>query len=271
MRHPRATDVVLSALIAVLICLALAPAVARMQRSSAEAKCQSNLRRWAQAMSAYLADNHLRYPTNRNTSGALAYQVPLSSDTPDPDCGFLRFQYGVNWVEALRPYVQTAAAKTGQDWRSFRRCPNASGTVTSANASMTYSMNYNIVEQPKAIIRDPARLMMFREMDKLVGSVLRPGNRSTDSTTMPISAFLVTGQDTSYSVAIYRSTNANRHGAGSYICFTDGHIKYFTNDYFPTAGSGSSAQSVCTWDPVDQRWYNAVNNSASSRAIAVTP
>jgi prepilin-type processing-associated H-X9-DG protein len=271
MKRARTTDIALSALIAVLICFSLAPAVARMQRSSAEAKCQSNLRRWAQAMSAYLADNHQRYPTNRQLEGYLTNRVVLSDPTAvGPDGKPLRFQNGVNWVEALYPYIQAAATRTGQDWKSFRRCPNARDMAVGANASMTYSMNYNIIEEPKAIVRDPWRLMMFREMDKLVGSVLRPSNHCSWATDTPVSAFLAP-RDFSLGLATTQPCDRNRHGSGSYICFADGHIKYFTNDYFPTWGSGSTAVSACYWDVYDQRWYNIVDSSVRSKTIAVSP
>ena len=265
----RTIDIVLSALIALLVCSALAPALARMQRSSAEAKCQSNLRRWAQAISAYSADNHQRYPTNRTMPSALSKSIMLSDESPlDPNGNPVRFQYGVNWVEALYPYVETAAGKTGQDWRSFRRCPNARDIVTEANASMTYSLNYNLVEQPRAVVRDPSRLMMFRELDKLVGSVLRPSIISPDPYTMPINVFLTT-RDGGFYFASHRPTDPNRHGAGSYICFTDGHVKYFTNDYYPSNAGGSS---VCSWDPIDLRWYNIVDGDpAHNKTIAITP
>ncbi len=274
MKRPRTTDLVLSALIAVMICFALAPAVARMQRSSAEAKCQSNIRRWAQAMDAYLADNHLCYPTNQDLSGTIAKEVALSNPTATGADGKpIRFQNGVGWVEALYPYLWAASDKTGQDWRSFWRCPNSSEVQTSANASMTYSLNYNLVRQPKAIIRDPSKLMMFREMDKLVGSVLRPANQSWNSSSLPVSPFLVTGQDMAYLYVNQSPTDGNRHGSGSYICFADGHIKYFTLDYFPTVGTGSSAISVCYYDVDDTtRWWNIVTAGDPKRmTIAVTP
>ena len=264
MKRTRTTDIALSALIALLVCSALAPAFARMQRSSAEAKCQSNLRRWAQAASAYLADNHQRYPMNRTLAGAVSHRVILSDETLlDQNGDPVRFQYGVNWVEALYPYVEAAAGNTGQDWKSFRRCPNARDMVSWVNARMTYSLNYNLVERPNAIVRDPSRLMMLRELDKLVGSDLRPSVQSLDSTQLPLNAFLTT-YDSAFLLATCKATDPNRHGAGSYICFTDGHVKYFTNDYYPSNGAG-------TWDPIDQRWYNLVDSDTKGRTIAITP
>ena len=50
MKRIRIVDVVVSTVTLVMVALALAPAVARLQRTSAEAKCQSNMRRWAQAI-----------------------------------------------------------------------------------------------------------------------------------------------------------------------------------------------------------------------------
>jgi len=266
MKRARTIDIILSALIALLVCSALAPAFARMQRSSAEAKCQSNLRRWAQAMSAYVADNHQRYPTNRTLAGALSHRISLSDETlRDQNGDPVRFQYGANWVEALYPYLEAAAVNTGQDWKSFRKCPNARDIVTEPFTRMTYALNYNLVEQPNAIIRDPSRLMMFREMDRLVGSELRPSVPSLGSADLPINAFMITTGDTPFPFPPYRQTDGNRHGTGSYVCFADGHVKYFTIDYYPYTGAGA-------WDSTDQRWYNFVNSDpAHNKTIAITP
>ncbi len=191
--------------------------------------------------------------------------------------GPTRFQNGVNWVEALYPCLWAAAGKTGQDWKSFRKCPNvrdlsdplASG-IPARNARMSYALNYNLVEQPNAMVRDPALLMMFREMDRRVNSLLRPSIPSPDSTQSPLNAFLAP-RDTA--LALLQPPDPNRHGTGSYICFADGHIRYFTSDYFPTMGSGSSAQSACAWDATDQRWYNVVDEAdpTHNKTIAVSP
>jgi len=166
-------DLVVAVLVALLVALALAPALARLQRSSGEAQCQSNLRRWSQAMALYVADNHGWYPTNRVASGtivgAVTNKVSLTPDgQTDADGNPKRFASGPNWVEALYPYLWSAATKTGVDWKSFRVCPKATTRTTSgaggpsSTSYMTYVFNINLVEQPSSLAQAPNTLMMLR-------------------------------------------------------------------------------------------------------------
>jgi len=265
MKRSRIIDLTICAAIALLVGFALAPALARIQRSSGEAKCQSNLRRWAQAMSAYLADNHLRYPTNRlPRGGALSPVIQLSPDPPILPPAI--YDLGVTWVEALYPYLQSAAARTSQDWRSFRLCPNVRNMadppfpsmVGYASARMSYALNFNLVEQHTGIVRDPGIMMMLREMDRRVNSILRPSYLSMDSATRPANAFL---NSTDTVIGSIFPVEPNRHGSGSYICFADGHIKYFTTGFYPQSP---------VWDSTDQRWYN-FTTGPYAKTIAVSP
>ena len=268
----RPLDTIVLTLVVLLVAFMLAPAVARMQRSPADAKCQSNLRRWTQAMALYCRDNQGRYPTNRTTSGNLSSSVQLTPDGAQNPVGTQkRFAYGANWVEALYPYVQADAARTGQDWKSVRRCPNAQnigekpGGIWAITSYMTYSFNYNLVEQQESMVRGAGSMMMFREMDRRVNSVLRPANLSPDQSSTPDTPFL----GTSDIWTLPSSTKANMHGSGSYIAFADGHVRYFTTDYYPKS---------CMWDADTQRWYNFVYSSPAddtqqrlNKSIAVSP
>jgi len=275
MTRIRLIDIVITVLVSVIIASALAPAFARLQRSSAEAKCQSNLRRWAQAMSQYLAGNCQTYPTNRScvdgVLGDVKNAVVLSREDYIVNGQPGRFQYGVNWVEALYPYIQASAVATGQDWRSFRKCPNAMDISDPpgpplgfgvAQACMTYSLNYNLIEQPTGAVRDPSRLMMFRELDRRCNAFLRPSRLSLDSAHYPYNAFMTSVDGWQFP---YAEPDPNRHGAGSYICFADGHVKYFTKDYYP-----SSFHAAYNWDAVDQRWYNYISGD-KAKTIAISP
>lgn len=280
MKRIRVLDISISALIVLLIAFALAPAVARLQRSPADAKCQSNLRQWAKAMDLYLADNYQAYPTNRAyPPGSVSVLVRFSPYNPPliwPGNPFpLRFVSGPNWVESLFPYVQTSATKTGQDWTSFLRCPRAQNVADrsgspgdQAFARINYAFNANLVEYHRSLVRNPVSLMMIRETDRRVNSILRPGNNTTgNSTTPPIAAFL-TASDPAISPA-GSVILPNQHAAGSYILFADGHIRHFTADYYPDTPA---------WDAETQRWYNFVyanpandTERAHNKTIAITP
>lgn len=196
--------------------------------------------------------------------------------TPDgqnnPDGTPVRFLYGQNWVEAAYPYIQASATKTGQDWKSLRRCPNAldigekPGGALARASYMTYALNYNLAECSESLVRSPGSLMMLREMDRRVNSLLRPANNSVDATVTPQCSFLTTWDD--YGL-VPVETNPNRHSAGSYIAFADGHVRYFTTDYYP---------SNCSWDPDTQKWYNFVYPNPANdtqrrlnKSIAISP
>jgi hypothetical protein len=275
MKRIRVLDISISALIVLLIAFALAPAVARLQRSPADAKCQSNLRQWAKAMELYLVDNHKTYPWQDVTHwlGAEPGVVLSPEDPPilNPDGTMKRYVHGVNWVEALYPYVWASAAKTDQDWKSFRKCPNAQnkadtsgGLAATASARMTYVFNCNLIGFPGSLLRNPASLMMIRETDRRVNSILRPINISMDGTAASVPRFaFLTNSDP------FGGVLPNQHATGSYTLFADGHIRYFTTDYYPYTP---------TWDAVTGQWYNFVYASpandterAHNRTIAITP
>ena len=291
------------ALVVLLVGLLLAPAIARLQRSSGEAHCQSNMHQWAQAMALYLDDNQHFYPTNRtlpSAGGMLISRADLTplntdgsskSDPEDPNQP-LRFGVSFNWVEALYPYIWINARKTGQDWKSFRTCPNAPDrtdpyTPTSGSihprvrsAAMTYAFNCYLVEQPKGIARNASNLMMLREMDRKVNSYLRPSNvtnRTVSNTSPPTSTFL-TAQFDKYleSWLLGGPPNPNQHGSGSYILFADGHVKWFGTNYMPTGDTSCRLYAADSWDANDSCWYNYNGTTTTvpanlRKTIAVTP
>ena len=272
MKSLKIIDVMLLTLVVLLVALMLAPAFARLERTPAEAKCQSNLRQWSHAMAMYCSDNDGRYPINRTVAPSPNYSVQL---TPDglltADGAPLRFMYGISWVEALYPYIQADAVRSGQDWRSLRGCPCARdmgekpGGAWLPTSYMTYSLNNNLAGTYRALVRTPGSLMMLRELDRRMNSVVRPTNLSVDSVSSPDTAFLTTSDSYTYP----STTDPNRHGAGSYIAFADGHVRYFTTDYYPKA---------CAWDSDSGKWYNFVYPNPAddtqrrlNKSIAVTP
>lgn len=306
MRRIRTLDIIASFLVVLLVGITLVPALARLQRSPAEAKCQSNLHQWAQAMTLYLADNHHFYPTNKALDGTrvtIAFLTTLNQDGTlkiDPATGQpRRFERSINWVEALYPYIWASAQKTGQNWKSFRYCPHAGASdppfsfpITNNTAVISYVLNGYLIEQPEGIIGNSSNLMMMREIDLTVNSILRPsnvtntiassgsvyGNTAVASTNPPANAFLTVQIDralSNYMSAGQR--NPNLHGAGSYILFADGHVKWFSTSYMtrPASSNGLLA-AIDSWEANESRWYNYNSTTTTvsedlRKTIAITP
>lgn len=270
MRKLSIWDIIISVVTLGVVCASLVPAVARMQRTPEDAKCQSNMRRLAEAMQIYTADNDKRYPTNRTKQGmALTAQAFLSPKQYDENGNPVRFVNSINWVEALYPYLIDEAKKTGRDWESFLKCPKASNArypTSSTTARVSYVFNYNLLENYPGLVRNSAKLMMMREFDRLVESVCRPMNNTTGiSTAAPQSPFLTKSDTLMRGVP----TNSKMHGQGSHILFADGHVMYFEDYYFPNSPTLAPTDS---WDPETGQWWNFADKSpALDKAIAVTP
>jgi prepilin-type processing-associated H-X9-DG protein len=196
--------------------------------------------------------------------------IPLSPDETDAEGNPIRFVYGVNWVEALYPYIMEAAKKTDRDWRSFMLCPNADGTPYPPTLGrMSYVINFNMLERSTAIVRSRGNTMIMREMDRPVIAMCRPNGDSVEQYQHePHSPFL--NGDSSIS-----GVDGNLHGNGSYIVFADGHISYFTLDYYPNDDYVTEANCV---DPVSKQWFNyyfaePANDTQRmlNKSIAITP
>ena len=283
MRRLSVPDIVLITVMIALAAFTLAPAIARIQRTPAEAKCQANLQRWAEAMELYVTDNSGFYPTNRPRfpSGQLGPILPsviLSPPDPIPPATEPTLHYyGPNWIEALYPYLQSAAERTGQDWKSFRKCPNASTLccppIPGVNCFVSYTFNRCLVEQHATLARDRKKLMMLREFSRMTISMLRPANDCTaNSTSKPIDPFLY-----SRDVLIPANSGYKLHGEGSYIVFADGHIEPFDISYFAT-DPPNYRTSASTYDPNTQQWYNyyfanptTPDQQAKNKSIAISP
>ncbi len=258
---------VVIAIIAILAAI-LFPVFAKARAAALASDCESNMKQIGTALRMYAQDNHDMYPPNTNPSGTFTKEVTLSDPTAlGADGKPLRFQNGIGWVECIRPYMEAIT----KDSAGAMRCKTASDTQTSTYASVLYSFNGNLVEQPEGVVKCAANLMACREMDKLVGSTLRPSNQSSGSSPAPLNPFLITGQDSSYTFAPHRATNGRRHGVGSHILFADGHVKRFGPDYFPLNGTSS----VAVYDSADtQEWWNICDlskNDPKNRTIAVSP
>ncbi len=259
MKRLSVTDIAISLTVLAVAAFTLAPAIARIQRTPAEAKCQANLQRVAEAMALYLEDNNRRYPTNRAWSGAFLGPIGNIVNLTDPTWD-TRFRYGITWVEGLYPYTNQRAEATGQDAASFWRCPNASSATFPTNPTnqfprVTVVFNACLVEQPRMIVRNSRNLMMLREMGRQCTSLLRPSNMlhnlpNDDDRYPPQYPFL--------NMADTLKTNLPAseyllHGNGSYIVFVDGHVKHFTIDYYPAQTKITAARC---WDAETRQWYN---------------
>jgi len=285
MKRLRIIDVAICAVVAVCVVAALAPALARTRRPADEARCMANLRKWGEAMELYLSDYGDRYPTNRiGTGGAIGVittPIPLSRPDPIPPATEPPvFEYGINWVEALYPYIKVLAAGTGQDWKSFRRCPNATDNhyPTSSHDlhwSMSYVFNGSLVELKRGLaMRDPRAVMMIREFGRLTVATLRPTNNSTgSSSTKPMYPFL---SKTDAGIAGDTANECQLHGGGSYILFADGHVRHFTLDYYPEYKTMTAANAFDSTDTY--QWYNyyyanpaTEEQKSKNRSIAITP
>lgn len=254
MRKTTLLDTIIISSLVILTTIALIPATARMQRDNLDAKCQSNMRRWAEALSLYREDNTGVFPCN-----TVGYGGGLPSM--------------FNWVKELNPYIIPLAQRTGQNWESFMRCPNATnGTYPQglSSAKMTYIFNTNLCTFPSIAVRNSNKVMMLREFDRMVDPIItRPTLVCRSSSTLPIDAFL-TDTDSTFKL---QNMKSNLHGNGSYIVFADGHVKYFTTDYFPTNAEITVARC---WDAQDQQWYNygsGVTDKPQShiKSIAISP
>ena len=271
MKKLSAADIIACVLILILVALTLAPALARMHRTAAEAKCQSNLRRWAQALALYTPDYQGRFPPNRRLSGP-NQSVTLSEPGADPATGDpIRFQHGIAWVETLYPYIIDTATRTDQDWLSFMKCPNASETTypaNSATARMTYIFNFCLAEQLRPLVRNPEKLMMLREMDRNVDSLCRPIFTTCTGNSNVFPGYALLNEWEVY----LRYTDNTLHADGSYIVFADGHVKYFSADFYPTQ---SYYKTENCWDEETQQWYNYGPNADAPpeyiKSIAITP
>jgi prepilin-type N-terminal cleavage/methylation domain-containing protein/prepilin-type processing-associated H-X9-DG protein len=257
---------VVIAIIAILAAI-LFPVFAKAREAARASACQSNLNQIGKAFKMYLSDWEDTYPTNRTLqSGSLSGitpQVQLSDpNLLDASGEPVRFQYGPNWVEALYPYVERVVQ--GSDPASAWKCPNAQDVTfpasgpAAATASVTYAMNFNLVEQPEGIIKQAANLMLCRELDRRANAVLRPISSSIGSSTnVPFFAFLNNELGTS-------KPKRELHANGSHLLFADGHVKHFTLAYMPITPQ---------WDATSSQWWNFVTGGQPMQrmTIAITP
>jgi prepilin-type processing-associated H-X9-DG protein len=200
-------------------------------------------------------DDH--YPTNRLISSKkpldLQPEIPLSDDCNSS----VIFQYGINWVEALYPYIE----KVGNpgDNSSVWYCYNARPS-NDKNSHNTYAINFNLLEKSDRSILFSSNLMLVREMDRACGAVCRPMNISKDSKTPPIGAFL-----TDSDPVLGRCNKKLHSSRGSHVLFADGHVKLISTDLMPEVMTKEK-----NWDSTTKQWWNEVSGP-ENMIITVSP
>lgn len=253
---------VVIAIIAVLAAI-LFPVFAKARNAAKASNCQSNMTQIGRAIKMYLTDWDDTYPTNRfKTTMTMGPTMPLSPYDPvNPQ----RFTSSINWVEALFSYIESTTKK--EDPMTVWRCQGASSVQQTPNSAVSYTFNYNLLEQPEGVIRTASNLMMVREFDRLLDAVCRPSNDSTGkSGTAPINPFFTKNDATLFRQQ--QPFNNKMHNKGSHILFADGHVKYFGEEFWP-AGNLSSQNN---WDQETGQWWNWVNRQKNlDKVIAITP
>jgi prepilin-type N-terminal cleavage/methylation domain-containing protein/prepilin-type processing-associated H-X9-DG protein len=267
---------VVIAIIAVLAAI-LFPVFAKARKAAQQSNCQSNMKQVGNSIKMYLSDWEETYPTNKKYTNmnVLLPEIQLSIYGSNPTDGKpYRFQYGITWVEALYSYMEPATKVS--DSQSVWKCQAASNATFPIGlptdfCTVSYAMNFNLLEMPEGAVRMASSLMLVREMDRQVTSVARGGTTGTNPTQVssqsqiPNRPFL-TATDP-YMTGI--KCNFKMHGTGSNILFADGHVKqYDAAGFFPETITAANC-----WDADTQAWYNVRNVAGNkrSRSIMISP
>lgn len=260
---------VVIAIVAILAAI-LFPVFAKAREAAKKSNCQANMKQLGGAFKMYLQDWKDTYPTNRtvganNTVGTIATIVSLRPAIDLPAANNKGIH--LTWVEGLYPYMEPPSdlgnGKTDAGaWKcqsASSRTPTGGGNVA-ATSYVTYAMNYYLCEQPEGIIKSSDRLMLAREMDWHLNSVLRP-MVPANATATPAGCFMRSGDP---QFAFGAPSQGKIHGDGSHILFADGHVKFYGLNMFP---------STPEYDANDSQWYNFVVSgpAAIRKSIAVTP
>lgn len=257
----------------VIVCVAAAvlfPMFAQHGHTSLEADCQSNLMQIGRALKLYLADWHDTYPTNRvllanGKLGRVASHIKLTpADDKNSDGTPARFRYGVNWVEALSPFMEQISMNSNGAWRC-QSLGSQTYPENSNTAAVSYAFNRNLIGRPEQAIHTASNLMVVREMDRLVDAELRPANYSCGLPDAPPDSPFLTTRDSRIG-----STKPELHSTGSNVVFADGHVKWFSAEWFPDQRHITA--KLC-WDSKDRQWYNCLDPRKPSqyKSIAITP
>jgi len=230
---------VVIAIIGILAAI-LFPVLAKAKEMPRATRCISNLAQIGRAFKMYASDYDETLPTHRDyvTGGGLnpnvVERVLLSWAGYDPDRDQIpdRFEKGVNFVEALNPFLERIVP--GSDPWTVWKCPDAEddtlprwrrkgdpGAQTEqGRAAVTYVMNYYMVEATEGTMKTTADVMLLRELDRRTNAVLRPIPQAPGQ--KPMFAFLDDRPD-----AFGYVLKSDIHAKGSHVLFADGHVRKF--------------------------------------------
>ena len=196
---------VVIAIIAILAAI-LFPVFARARENARRSSCQSNLKQIGLGVMQYLQDYDERYPFQ--TSDA----VFLYATTTSP-----------NWIQATQPYVKS--------WQLYS-CPSATDSTSSTgspsgNSRNSYFVNGMISGASSATvhvarIQKPSELIFAHEF-------------SVNSRIALVRPYFVAG-GSGFINWVSANTYDNIHFEGGNLLFTDGHVKW------------KSQQSICVKD-----------------------
>ena len=235
--------------------------------------CQSNMQQIGKAIKTYMTDWDDTYPTNRrwvspSKLGPVTDQVKLSPAGTDKEGNPIRFRHGLNWVEGVYAYIEATSGPS--DSASVWRCPAASEAAYPAGsetALVTYAFNRNLIEKSERVVRTSGDLLMVREMDRCVESVLRPINDSNGKASAPPVSPFLNKRDVKLGW-----TNPSLHADRSNVLFADGHVRLCELDYFPP--QRHYTRKNC-WDAETGQWYNFAQGANAlpryTKSIAITP
>lgn len=253
---------VVIAIIAILAAI-LFPVFARVRKTAQNSDCQSNMKQIGNAFKMYLGEWRDAYPYQDITKALIRLSPTdppvYAAGDPTP----MRFVSGINWVEALFPYMEAISKDSAGSWNckaaADMKDKGGGGLGDQMFARVNYVMNANLVGQPEGIIKTASTTLLCREIDRKVNAILRPSNVSSDGSTAPIQAFL-NANDAACNPS---TTNPKQHSNGSNVLFSDGHVKSFNSTDMPVAPA---------YDSTDGQWYNLTTGPAGRRkSIAITP
>jgi prepilin-type processing-associated H-X9-DG protein len=211
------------------------------------------------AIKQYQTDWDDTYPVNQSLGKSPVQMSEISLSDVDTASGEpkYRFQYGVNWVESLNPYIEKLTEGEASPYQLQWVCPEVAKTSRhdfSASSAVSYALNQSFLGRRDSVIRLPGSTMMLREMDRPCGAVCRP-IVSYDETSRPsIAGAFLSGSD-----PVYGNTVSVLHRPGSNILFADGHVKTNYSSPMPR-------DTQLYFDKSRNQWYNV-----RTREIAVTP
>lgn len=187
----------------------LIPAVGKVRERSYEAHAMQNLRSIHAAAMLYVSENRGKLP--------MALSKRDADGNPSP--------WDNLWVDAIEPFLPKVNQERGRNPAFY--CPKVDPSVDPRRRFIAdYAPNTNLmktdVSRPLAVVKDPARELLFIEAAKNLDDEVTPRNSG---------AFTAPSTELAKGNFEYPNTVAQRHGSASdpafYGAFVDGHVERF--------------------------------------------